>query len=606
MSDAIKFLPCDWSLTDEEARAQGRITPDQEWAILRILEERGRSRGVILADEQGGGKTLMGTEAALRGGFERVLFIGLPNTHDQWVERIALQSDGQVQARVMNGSKAGKENLARFLAGEPGFYVAGSHYLTTQDFQSEPLYWDEARAVETLKRSANTRPLFKIVHKTGDMELRDRKRGRFAGELTLVDREEGAIGPAYEPWIETVTDVGVIGPAQEPVRKTKSVHQEFYRRKLKKHPLDLIVFDEMQLIANKHAPTRRTILSMSGEQTFRLGMSGTWFHNDVDNMFSGSRWVWPGVDPETGRSYVESNHRNWRELWLTTEVVVDEDGWPIKRNGRQVERVTGEKELGAFVASLPCYIRRESLIPIPEAEVILIDPLPRQKEQMEDLQRDLLTWVMTWDGEEEPLVVDMPPELHTRLRQAALAELSFDDQGNVAMADDAESAVLAPLHGLLTRAWPGQQVAVYTDSKVFAKFVERRMRAAGANARAWHGDLTKKQRAELKEAFIAGEVQYLIATIQSFGTGIDGLQKACDKVIWLSEADGNPALNAQAIRRFLRPGMILRAIGADGQPVSDFRHVKVIVKDTPHETGMQTLIHRAWMIRASLAAPTAA
>lgn len=570
----MKFLECDWSLSDEDARAQGRITPSQEWAILRILEERDGSRGAILADDMGQGKTVMGTEVALRGDFKRVLFIGLPNTHEQWAERIVAQSDGEVQPRIMNGTAEGKENLRRFRDGEPGYYIAGSHYLTAQDFESKPLYWSESRG-ETLARGDDTTPLFRVVRKTGEVELRDRKEG-------------------------------VIGPAQEPRRKTKSVHLAYFRARLKKHPLDLIVFDEMHLIANKHAQGRRTIVSLTGEDTFRLGMSGTWFLNSPDNMFSGARWVWPGINPATGRMYVESNHKAWREQWLTKEPVLNKDGWPVERNGRAVEKVVGEREEGAFVASLPCYIRRESAIPLPPAEVIYVEPLPAQKRQIEDLQRDLLTWVWAWDGTEEPLVVDMPPELHTRLRQAALAELSLDEAGNIFMADGAESASLAPLHALLTKAWPGQQVGIITDSKVYAKFVERRMQAAGVRAKAWHGDLTKKQRAALKQEFIDGDVQYLIATIQAFGVGIDGLQRVCDKVIWLSELEGSPAVNAQAIRRYLRPGQLLRGRDAEGNPTSEFVHVKIVPKGTVHETGMQNLIHQAWVMARSLTAPAVA
>lgn len=549
--------------------------------------------------------TLQSVEVAIRGGFKRALFITLPDTHDSFAERLALQSDGRIEARVMNGTAAGLANLKRFMAGEDGFYLAGAAFLAEKDFESRPVVNPEHHAID----NPSAAPYLFKTHKStntlknqykGDLVLRDRKEGPLLGEMVLRDRNEGEIGPAqYPERVTKGTRLG-IGPAQEPVILTKSTRINYYDYRLKKHPLDLVVFDEVHAIANRHAQARRTILTLS-KGAFVLSMSGTWFLNDVDNMWSIATFTWRGTNPETGEDYVESNHKVWATRYLEDAPVLREDGTPMHApSGRELRKITGEREPGAFIATLPCYIRREAADPIPTPEYIYVDPTPEQAAQMEDLQKDLMTWVMAWDGQEEPLVTDMPAELHTRLRQIAIAELSFDEYGEVAMAPTAASAKLTPIRGLLEKVWPGQNVAILTDSKIGAKFLEARMRRAGVNVRAWHGDLSKKQRAELKASYLAGEFPYLIATIQSFGVGIDGFQRVCDKVIWVSKVDGNPALNDQGIRRFVRPHRLKR----DG--VDQFQHVELLMNDSPDVETMQSLIHKSWIIRQSITIQAAA
>jgi hypothetical protein len=63
-------------------------------------------------------------------------------------------------------------------------------------------------------------------------------------------------------------------------------------------------------------------------------------------------------------------------------------------------------------------------------------------------------------------------------------------------------------------------------------------------------------------------MQYLVSTIQSFSTGLDGFQTICNKDVWLSESDNN-VLNNQVIKRYCRSG---RAEG--------FTHVKILALDT--------------------------
>ncbi|MDF2506300.1 MAG: hypothetical protein K0Q52_159 [Microbacterium sp.] len=556
---------------------------DQEIAIEAGLAQIGTSDGVLIGDEPGFGKTTIGAELILRAGWQRVLLIGLGDTHAQWDERLRAQSDGARGVRIMNGSAAGRAEFEAFMRHEPGIFIATADFLREKDWETITLRDDQGR------------PRPELDKKSGDRVFKARKSGPFQGELLLIDRAEGQIGPAQTPKLEKrKTAKGVIGPALEPVYKTKSDHKGVYRKFARK-PLDAVIFDECQAIANKSSNTRRTILSIKA--SYRAALSGTWFLNALENMWSVARWVWPGENPATGLPYVESSHDRWKARFLESEAVTGRGGKQIEtKRGTGVTRVVGEKVPGEFVSTLPCYIRRENE-PVPAPEVVYCDATPRQREQMDDLQKDLMTWVRDWQGEEMPLVVDMPPILRMRLRQVAIAELSMGvdpetGKETVFMADDAASAKLLPLRNLLDIAYAGQPVAIYTDSKIGAHFIAQRMRRAGYDARAWTGDLSRPEREKLKQAFIGGEFPYLISTIQSFGTGLDGFQRRANKVIWISEADGNPALNEQAIRRYFRPGMTKEWGG--------FQHVKLVMKDSVDEISLAQLIEKAWAVRNAM------
>ena len=552
-----KFLPVDWSLTDEESKAQGRITPSQERAILLALSQIGYSDGCLIADEPGFGKTTCGAEIIKRArAWRRVLLICLPDTHKQWVERINAQSEGIPDAlppRVMNGTKAGKANYDAFMKHEEGIFIASSHFLVEKDWEQRPEWHHDVVGDKVVRF-----PVFK----------RDRK----TGELELVARAEG-----------------VIGPAEEPVRQMKSTRKDVFARFARK-PLDAVLFDEVQVIASRKAKGRQTIYSIKAH--FRVAMSGSFFLNKLENQWSVATWVWPGDDPETGEPWIIPAFQRWKDRYLLAEAVRGRGGKVLTtKYGGAITQVTGERIPGEFVSTLPAYIRREAE-PVPEPLVIDVDPTPQQLAQIQDFERDLMIWAMSWTGEEAPLVADIPLVLLTRLRQAAIAELSIGEGEVVSFADDAASAKLAPLRWLLEDRWGGQPAAIYTDSKIGAHFIERRMRRAGVDARAWTGDLTKPQRDEMKHAYMAGEFPYIIATVQSFGTGLDGFQTRANKVAWISRPQGNSALVDQAIRRFWRPGMTQQGGG--------FEQAVLRMRDSTDFRTEEMLLAQAWANREAM------
>lgn len=499
--------------------------PYQEEKIQAILSEP--TRAAIIADQVGAGKTLVASEIAIRAGWDRVLFIGIGHTFEQWKESIERQSRGAKTIRRLDSTKAGKQVYADFLAGAPGFYFSTINWLNAQDFE----HFD--------KLDFEGNPIEKIDKKTG------LPTGKFERE-----------------------------------RKHLQVFLKMSKRK--GGGLDAVIYDEAHMSSAHNSITRKTLVTLraqDGEQPWKIALSATWSGNSFENAWSLPRWCWPELVPA---------YWNWRPEWCATE-----DQY-VPGKSKPVQKVIGEKEPGKWVASLPMYTRWENPDIAPEPIIVRVPPTPQQAAQYVDLERDLMTWAMSEAAEgREPLVIDAPGGLYARLKQLALAELSVTADGDVYFAPNAASAKLNVLRGLLN-VWAGQPVVLFSDSKLMVDLTVLRMRAAGYNAIAWTGDTSKKERDRIKAAFIAGEYQYLVGTVQSMGTGLDGLQRVCSKAIWLSVPDGDVKLETQALGRVFRQGRTMK--------YGEFQHVQLVMTGSQDEKIGQMLMLKAVAMQEAIGA----
>lgn len=364
-----------------------------------------------------------------------------------------------------------------------------------------------------------------------------------------------------------------IGPRLLPVREMRSKQLGIFR---KMTPVDCILVDEVHVFSNRKANGRKTLVSIPTD--WKIGMSGTWAGNNAENMWSITRWIWGAL--------IEPNFYTWRRTWCATEEVY------LSRT-KTTSKTTGEKVPGAFAATLPCYIRNEAEEHAPEPEIVYVDLSPTQRAQYDELEADLVTWLDSHQGA-APLIADLPIVLRSRLRTATLGEMSFSVDGEIQFTDQCESSKLRALRGVLD-AWGGQKAIVFTDSKRFAKVTARRMRAAGYRAEEWTGDTSSKQRDDIKARFTAegGDVDYIIAVIPALSTGYDGLQRVCNRMVWLSESESQ-LQNEQARARLFRPGRTLANGG--------FRECKILARDT-HDVGIySSLVQQRFMMTRTLRA----
>lgn len=347
-------------------------------------------------------------------------------------------------------------------------------------------------------------------------------------------------------------------------------------RKMK--PVDVLVFDEVHMASNRTSNVRKSLGTIKAD--LKIGMSGTWVANRFENAWSITRWLWPELIP--ARFY------SWREQWCATKKTYTPHG--------AVDSVTGERVPGAFAASLPLYLRREAKEYPPAPKTLRVQLSDEQRRIYDRLETDLLVWLEHEELEgKHPLIIDIPPNLKERLRTVALGVPRFNADGKLSFADDCESSKLAALHYLLTDRWKGKQVGIYCHSKEFVHVVVKQLNAAGFRAAEWSGDVSSKKRDQIKAAFIAGELDYIVGLPEAMGVGIDGLQAVCNKVAWLSKSFSEMH-NDQALGRYFRPGRI-------ADTVDDvFETVEIVADQTVDEGIFSSLIQQHQARNAELRA----
>jgi superfamily II DNA or RNA helicase len=509
---------------------EGKLTPHGRQEETITAVLNEPTRAALIADEPGAGKTLVAVEIALRAGWTRALFIGIGDTFPQWKERFELQSGGAATMCQME---------SKTKAGKQAY----ADFLAGEDgFYFATIQWLQAQDFEYRdKTDANGNPIEKVDKKTGVPT------GKFQRES-----------------------------------KQLMIFKKMCDRK--RGGLDAVVFDESHIVSNHNSVGRKVLTKFHGgqhnERMWKIALSATWSGNSFENAWSAPNWLWPDL---------VMPYWIWRQEWCATEDVY------VPGKPKPVSQVTGEKEPGKWVKSLPLYRRWESDLKPPKPIKIYVDPTEVQRQQMEDLKRDLMTWVDTQTSAGVvPLVVDVPGALYSRCKQLALAEITVSADGEkVTFPPYADSAKLRVLRGILDK-FGDQPVVLLTDSEIFARLTAERMQSAGYNAVAYTGKTSKKRRKEIKQAFMAGEIQYLVLTVQTAGTGLDGLQTVASKIVWLNLPDGDPKLEEQGRGRVFRQGMT-KAHG-------EYAEVVLIQRDSADEKILEGLVAQAASLQASFGA----
>jgi superfamily II DNA or RNA helicase len=304
---------------------------------------------------------------------------------------------------------------------------------------------------------------------------------------------------------------------------------------------ELAVFDEIHRASNRKSTTSKMLHTLKAKR--RIGMSGTIAGNKVEGFWSIIRWIYPEV---AGRSFW-----NWVDAYCETKM----DHFAGKV-------VSGEAYPGAIVNTIPCYIRHlkrekccefhpkgiDSELPAIQTEVRTVELSADQKRIYKKLEKDLFVWLG-----ENPLAVQVPVATRIRLRQITLGVPIINEDGVVDFAEDCKSTKLDELFSILGDHPEGEQMLILTHSQKFATITTKRLKKAGHTAFEWSGTSSQSTRDKALEAFIAGDIQFIVAVISAIGEGTDGLQEAASIVVWLSK-DDNRLLNEQASGRLDRRG----------------------------------------------------
>lgn len=321
---------------------------------------------------------------------------------------------------------------------------------------------------------------------------------------------------------------------------------------------DSIVLDESHAIQNRWSQLYDGVLKRMDKGGFRLALSATPAGNRFDGIWATCRWLWPDVPGDSPSGLlVDRSKTRWLVDWCKTE----------KSPFSMTPKVLGEKNPGAWVRRLPCYLRREADLGTLQHETVYVELPPKQRKMWDAMANDALVWL-----EENPLVAEIPIVQRARLRQMALGDVYFNDEGEVDFPLDAKSAKLDALEEYLD----DEPALIVTDSQRFIKVVLARL---GTDAVEWSGKISQDRREEIKATFgKPGGPKYIVATIASIGEGTDGLQRVSHKMFWLSESL-NGILNQQCEGRLHRTGQT-KAV----------QSIKILAVDTDDDRYFENLV----------------
>jgi superfamily II DNA or RNA helicase len=304
--------------------------------------------------------------------------------------------------------------------------------------------------------------------------------------------------------------------------------------------IDVFVYDECSKWGNRNSLGFKVMKTMKPK--YKMALSATPHGNRFENMWAITYWLWPKeIEAQTGRSF-------WR--WVFTWCQTKQDFFAG-------EQVVGEKNPGAYVSQLPCYIMLEKDFGEPIEDTIEIELSTKERKQYKDFEDYLVTQV---DG--GFIIAKFPIVVRTRLRQMTLGEVYVNEDGQVDFPDDFKSTKYDTLKSVIDY-YPEEPMLILTDSAKFARVVANRLIKEGYAAQEWSGSVSERGRERIKDEFIhATGVDYIVATIASIGEGTDGLQARSRFMVWLSRSD-NGQLNEQAFRRLYRRGQERQVVSVD-------------------------------------------
>jgi hypothetical protein len=374
-----------------------------------------------------------------------------------------------------------------------------------------------------------------------------------------------------------------LGERTEPVKRR--VHKRTYANM---KTLDLLISDE----SHKHSNQKTASLKTIGDIPTRgkIALSGTFFGNKFENAWSLTTWLW-------GKQVIGAR-KAWDAKYCAVEPVMTKWGKQVKSpSGFRLTKITGEKNPGEFVQTLPCYVFIATPIgAVPKPEIVQVDLHPEQLRQYTEMQTQSLTWIETEFGKKhEPLVADLPIVQRTRLRTAALGGMTLvagegDASDSITFQPGCKSSTLTAAYEVLHRPdWVGQKALILTHSKQFAIEVARRIGAKYTTALKT-GDVASAQWDVDKARFMlqvleTNSIQYLVAVIGAVGTATDGLQRSCSRVLWLSEDDSN-VNNIQAANRVWRDGVDLDSYAAVKLVTRNTIAEGVLTKNVKHKASL--------------------
>lgn len=365
--------------------------------------------------------------------------------------------------------------------------------------------------------------------------------------------------------------------------------QLFARTDWSEFRFDMVIADEGHLLVQGEQSKTR-LHSLSRISGSRIYMSGTPVRNRFENWHSAATFLWP--ERKGPRDIADISFPRWRDHWM--QAGTPQEFWikrapygaevlkemysfqgktvttdPATRKERgilakavktryvRVENFEGERQPGAFVSQLPCYIqhfrRQQCCEWHPDGFLLLDEPnvshehvelTPTQIRAIHEMEEFYRAKIK---GGELLAAISMVAE--GRIRQLTLAEASMVDD-EVVFEEDAKSPKLDRAIEIVSEM-DGEPVVLFTASQKFARVATQRFAKAGFSSREWSGKVSDRD--QVMADFKAQRFQVLVVVISAGGTGVSGWQRVCNTEIWF-DRDVDPTNNTQAEGRLDRWG----------------------------------------------------
>lgn len=362
--------------------------------------------------------------------------------------------------------------------------------------------------------------------------------------------------------------------------------QLFTRADISMWKPDMLIADEVHVLGNPGKSGQRKLSGFSPKDSpisrqsgMRLALSGTPARNNFERMWSVMRFLWPELNQRGQVAY--DNFHAWCHQRMTSEDVFA--GRKPDGSIRTVKNWLQEIQPGRLFSEAPCVVqhfRRETCCWEPEHQGgflkhdepnvsrRVVDISAKQNRIIKELERQGLAWL-----DDNPMVAELPITLQQRIRQVCLGVPTltnngmFDDYGvekvDVGFEWNTESAFADEVEDILEK-WDGETVVIYMSSQKFAAALTERLKRKGEKVFEFSGATANTRMGDLQR--FGTDYRIMVATIESVGTGTNGIQRVCSNEIWL-ERSVDETLNAQAEARTDR-------LGARGQTQ------RVIIEDS--------------------------
>lgn len=289
---------------------------------------------------------------------------------------------------------------------------------------------------------------------------------------------------------------------------------EVHIKELNEMDFKVIIGDEIHRIMDPKTKTSRAFKAATGDAEFRIGMTATPIANDVSNIFSVLNWLHPEAYPSK-TAFIDRYCETMPQEWGPSIII------GIKENRKQ-EFYNG---LDPFMRRMTKDVILPFLPPIirEQREVILGK---KQLDAYNAMRKSMISEIDTGIA----VVATTPLQKATRLQQFATsyAEIEYmevpDPQTNEMM----EKAIVklsepsATLDAFMTDLddFEGESVIVFAQSKQLLYLLAKRMDKAGISYGMITGDQNTEERQHHMDAFQAGQIPFILVTVQAGGTGI--------------------------------------------------------------------------------------